>query len=440
LILLATGISSIEEELIKQIEAQRCYNRDILIDVVREVNPKAVILSPHLPGSDDLFESVFFLRNIGKRIVFLPGDPKLKDAQDWMINLITYGVYDYVYDPVTAAAIVERLNNPATLGDIPYSITKASQENGTALSRKIVNSLHKEPQGKGILGFLKSDKQPPTEEARPYLPKETICPTSNGGDALTGLPTRSAITNLTIPRQLAVLFCDLDKFKAVNDNYGHAVGDKILQEFAHVLRCSLREGDIPIRWGGDEFVILIAGASHREALFVKERIKEHWKTNRLAKSYKVSVSIGVAASNEKLLEQVIADADTAMYQEKKRGNTNTPLFTICIDELSDDLIKTLKNSAIVDADGMIAISGDDFWKHDCRMGLQSVPKYLKHKVWFYGLSQDISGLGEDDLERMTRLVLDLIARQKRVFINASSPTILEWAAEIGAVPWKGGQS
>lgn len=169
MILLATGISAIEEELLRQIEAQRCYNRDILLDIARELKPETVVLSPYLPGEGDLVSIILSLRGLGKRVIFLPGDPRQQDARGWMIKLIPYGVYDYVYDPVTTHSVIARIQIPATLGDIPHEIVKESQEKGSGFAKDVVDSI-KVDQDKGLFSALrrrkKEKKEDPTE-ARP---------------------------------------------------------------------------------------------------------------------------------------------------------------------------------------------------------------------------------------------------------------------------------
>lgn len=169
MILLATGISLIEEELVRQIEAKRCYNRDILLDIARELKPETVVLSPHLPGEGDLVSIILSLRGLGKRVIFLPGDPRQQDARGWMIKLIPYGVYDYVYDPVTTHSVIARIQIPATLGDIPHEIVKESQEKGSGFAKDVVDSI-KVDQDKGLFSALrrrrKEKKEDPTE-ARP---------------------------------------------------------------------------------------------------------------------------------------------------------------------------------------------------------------------------------------------------------------------------------
>lgn len=169
MILLATGISLIEEELVRQIEAKRCYNRDILLDIARELKPETVVLSPYLPGEGDLVSIILSLRGLGKRVIFLPGDPRQQDARGWMIKLIPYGVYDYVYDPVTTHSVIARIQIPATLGDIPHEIVKESQEKGSGFAKDVVDSI-KVDQDKGLFSALrrrrKEKKEDPTE-ARP---------------------------------------------------------------------------------------------------------------------------------------------------------------------------------------------------------------------------------------------------------------------------------
>jgi len=82
----------------------------------------------------------------------------------------------------------------------------------------------------------------------------------------------------------SVMFLDLDNFKWVNDTLGHEMGDKVLMEFSKFLRSSLRATDVPIRWGGDEFLVILPGTDTEEATVICERltnqmlrIKSPWK-------------------------------------------------------------------------------------------------------------------------------------------------------------------
>ena len=126
-ILLATGLNKIETEL-ENPEMQRCYHRSVLLDVVREINPEVVVLSPHIKGEEDLLNSIVIpLRKSGIRIIFLPGTPNMSDTRDWMKKLLPWGVYCYVFDPVTPEKILYRIEHPGRIKDLPESFIEISQ-------------------------------------------------------------------------------------------------------------------------------------------------------------------------------------------------------------------------------------------------------------------------------------------------------------------------
>jgi cyclic di-GMP phosphodiesterase Gmr len=146
-------------------------------------------------------------------------------------------------------------------------------------------------------------------------------------DALTGLANRTAVLNalaVMVDRLrgagCAVLFCDLDGFKPVNDVYGHAAGDQVLTEVARRLRQSVREQDVVARLGGDEFLVLIPAGGGYGARAVAARI-EHALARpiRLASgsSVRIGVSIGVRVADPgQEPATVLHDADAAMYARK----------------------------------------------------------------------------------------------------------------------------
>jgi diguanylate cyclase len=149
-------------------------------------------------------------------------------------------------------------------------------------------------------------------------------------DELTGLPNRALLVDrlnqalLQAKRhdkQLALLFLDLDGFKNINDRFGHAAGDKLLQRVAARLLSCIRGGDTACRYGGDEFVLLLPEVDdEKRALDVAQKIRV-----RLAKPYPVddhsitvTASIGVAVYPENGTSQndLIMRADVAMYLAK----------------------------------------------------------------------------------------------------------------------------
>lgn len=157
-------------------------------------------------------------------------------------------------------------------------------------------------------------------------------------DSLTGLPNRDLLhdrlehafeISLRHGRRMALLFLDLDGFKAVNDTHGHVVGDALLREVSARLLAGLRDHDTVARWGGDEFTLLLEELEGREeAAYVADRIVEAVSGPAEADGVRleVSVSVGVAMGPEEggSPEEMIRSADAAMYEAKR-----DPDRTIC---------------------------------------------------------------------------------------------------------------
>jgi diguanylate cyclase (GGDEF)-like protein len=159
-------------------------------------------------------------------------------------------------------------------------------------------------------------------------------------DSLTGLPNRALFMDrlshgLTGAKRrhehLAVLFLDLDRFKVINDTLGHTVGDQLLVEVSDRLGSSLRPGDTVARLGGDEFGILLedvadAATAEAVALRIEEELAKplHFEGREIF----VSASIGIALSSARLgmPEEILRDADLAMYHAKSKGNARHEIF------------------------------------------------------------------------------------------------------------------
>ena len=118
----------------------------------------------------------------------------------------------------------------------------------------------------------------------------------------------------------ALLLCDLDHFKRVNDQMGHAAGDAVLQDVAYVMRATLRAGDSIYRVGGEEILVILPGAGREEALEIAERLRRAVRERRPV-GVAVTVSIGVAVSRPEAVdtEDLIARADAALYAAKEDG-------------------------------------------------------------------------------------------------------------------------
>ncbi len=124
-------------------------------------------------------------------------------------------------------------------------------------------------------------------------------------------------------RKLSLIFIDIDHFKNVNDTYGHLVGSKVLAEFGDLIRSSLREIDIPTRYGGDEYVIILPETDKEGAVKVAERLrkklKEHTFLEKDGYNIKITASFGISTYPDDALEKLdlLRLADNAMYRVKE---------------------------------------------------------------------------------------------------------------------------
>jgi diguanylate cyclase (GGDEF)-like protein/PAS domain S-box-containing protein len=126
---------------------------------------------------------------------------------------------------------------------------------------------------------------------------------------------------------LLLAFLDIDRFKEINDTFGHDEGDKVLKEIAELFKSALREIDIICRMGGDEFLLIFPGSSLKEAPLIKERLnKDLTKLNQtLKKPYKIDFSIGLLEyepDNPLPMDELIRIADEKMYEDKKNKKHN----------------------------------------------------------------------------------------------------------------------
>jgi two-component system cell cycle response regulator len=124
-------------------------------------------------------------------------------------------------------------------------------------------------------------------------------------------------------QKLTLILADLDNMKFINDNFGHAEGDRALQSIAKLLKTSLRGTDIVSRLDGDEFTVLAVGASEYGAVAILKRLHENIdRYNRNNGRYRLSLSTGSAQyeyREHQTLEDLIAEADKALYKNKRQN-------------------------------------------------------------------------------------------------------------------------
>ena len=148
-------------------------------------------------------------------------------------------------------------------------------------------------------------------------------------DSLTKLFNRSKLNDVlekeiavsrTISSPLCVIFLDIDHFKAVNDTYGHGVGDRVLVDLANIITSSIRTGDVAARWGGEEFMITLQATSVTNASVLGEKLRAKVEEHLFEAVGKITISLGITEyihgeSEESFIKRV----DEALYEAKERG-------------------------------------------------------------------------------------------------------------------------
>ncbi|MEM1446296.1 MAG: diguanylate cyclase [Planctomycetota bacterium] len=242
-------------------------------------------------------------------IVFVTGENILANA----IDAIRNGAYDYV----------------VKAGDYLFSIPVVVEKN---LELWRIKSENERLQAR--LAETLEEVNIKNEQLRQAVDRlETVAAT----DPLTGLGNRRSLNesmeqrfaeSLRSGEDLAVLMMDLDGFKGLNDNAGHPAGDQVLVAAADVIRANCRRSDVPGRFGGDEFIVVLPNTDPEEAISVGKRIMDDFQhaARRVCVNVQydgpVTMSMGLATRLTGHLanpEQLVARADQALYSAKAKG-------------------------------------------------------------------------------------------------------------------------
>jgi diguanylate cyclase (GGDEF)-like protein len=139
-------------------------------------------------------------------------------------------------------------------------------------------------------------------------------------------------------KHLSIVMADLDRFKDVNDTYGHSTGDRVLRIVGKFLQRNIRDVDIIARFGGEEFVILLPEADREEAVTVSERLRRKLTQLTADGLPSVTISLGIAAYpiDGNGIEELIEKADTAMYVAKKSGRNRVAMYESGMDRFQSE--------------------------------------------------------------------------------------------------------
>jgi diguanylate cyclase (GGDEF)-like protein/PAS domain S-box-containing protein len=213
-------------------------------------------------------------------------------------------------------------------------------KNGTLIDIEVrCNEL--DVDGRDVLAYVTADVSLRRKAEQQLIENQNRLDRMAHHDQLTGLPNRHYLTAF-LPQAIAeaqaartmlgVVFLDLDRFKHINDTRGHETGDKLLQEVATRLRAVVRDSDVVIRMGGDEFVVVFRNVkSYDEVTLGAGRIIETLNQPIIIDQHPLqttgSVGVSLFPRDGSSMVELLKHSDTAMYQAKDRGRNNVQMFS-----------------------------------------------------------------------------------------------------------------
>jgi diguanylate cyclase (GGDEF)-like protein len=317
------------------------------LEKLQEVLPDLILLDIKMPGIDG-FETCHCIKSSVKTqnipVIFMTA---LNEAVD-KVKGLSLGAVDYITKPFEQEEVLARVRMHLKLS----ALTKKLEAQNELLKQEIEARKGAETALSNLTQQLEQRVLERTAELThalnalqktqiQLLEREAKLGHDAVHDSLTNLPNRTWFVarlkhTLRLAKQYpdllhSVLFIDLDRFKVVNDSLGHLVGDELLKSVACRLQASLRHTDTVARFGGDEFVILLENIQEfSEAIHVAERILEQVKQPFQVNGYEVfsEVSIGIILNlaEYERPEDVLRDADAAMYQAKAKGRGRYEVF------------------------------------------------------------------------------------------------------------------
>ncbi|OPX94013.1 MAG: putative diguanylate cyclase YdaM [Pelotomaculum sp. PtaB.Bin104] len=284
--------------------------------------PVAVLSSA--PGKGKAFreEIIYPIRSLGYRIVLLPGDKAEDSTKELVRAAAGMGIFDFVFDPYKGEDILFRILNPATLADMGSLLEEHKRTEHEEDIKNIKKNKNRPAIAhwlREVIGWLLKQKESQMSSdvcSSKEEEKEDGTLKNSEIDTLTGCYTRAYFEKFRPPEKYSVVFIDLDQFKPVNDILGHEMGDRVLAAFGQTILENIKGKDVVVRYGGDEFVILLPNTSRVDAENVVANIKVAWeKAAPDTGNLKVGFSSGVSEEKETLAD-ALKTADRAMYQIK----------------------------------------------------------------------------------------------------------------------------
>ncbi len=317
----------------------------IAIDLIERSQFDLVLLDVMMPGIDGM-ETLKRIRSRKSASALPVIMVTAKSESDNIVDALEQGANDYVTKPVDFAVALARVNTQLSRRRAEQQVALANEELRKAnedLERRVEERTHRLIDANQRLKEEIADREELQARSQ-YLAYH---------DSLTGLGNRllfkeqldEALRDVSVtPHPLAVLFLDLDGFKAVNDTLGHSVGDLLLKSIAVKLRDLLPSTDRIARLGGDEFAILqMSSPQPTSSTSLAERIIEIVAEPHNIDGHDVtvgaSVGIAIARPGEMSTENLLKSADLAMYSAKSEGRGTYRIF----DPQMDAIVQTRRS-------------------------------------------------------------------------------------------------
>jgi len=315
-----------DETLFKQLLAWMDEKQKGQTLMERKCQPGEVIIREGEPGD------VFYVIRAGQTVVL-----KGEIESPTIIGFRTVG------DAIGEMALLENRPRSATVIALgPVSLWSLGRETfhqflaeNPALSLNLMSMLSgriRESDEERLRGYVRERQK---EEVLEDLSKLAIF------DPLTGLYNRRQMDDILRDQfiraiqhnsSVGIIMADIDHFKQINDTYGHQAGDLMLKAAARIFETSIRSGDSACRYGGEEFTMILPGASHKILLRCAERIRVSFEALRIELkdvSFGATISLGLASfpAHGKNGEEVLECADQALYQAKRAGRNRVVLYS-----------------------------------------------------------------------------------------------------------------
>ncbi|MDP9201745.1 MAG: diguanylate cyclase [Gemmatimonadota bacterium] len=289
-------------------EVEGASDGQAALDAVKRTCPDLILLDVMMPKMDGM-EVVKRLK-ANKDLPFIPVIMQTAlDSTENKVEGLDAGADDYITKPINFAELEARVNSLLRIKQLQSELERTN-------------------------GELAANKKELSEMNNKLLEISLT-------DGLTGVENRRSLEkhlhemwqhSVRLHEPIALIMCDIDKFKSVNDNYGHQAGDSVLKEFAQLLKAEAREIDRVGRYGGEEFLLILSGTVLDAAVTFAERLRE--KVERHTFTYaggtlRRTMSCGVAASPHprvKDQEALSRAADDALYVAKETGRNRVVRF------------------------------------------------------------------------------------------------------------------